>query len=169
LKSHNDTITILKANLFSPGIFTGFWTGEVHYYHLSGQPTTPLKFLKHNRAVTSIEMLNDFTLVTSSADGRILFWDLRNSAVPMASLIPDQKALTCFKVNRRNGMATTSTLKGCYGLDISTLRLLPITPIDKKEIFTDLSWNEINGIHYAANTNGQIVAHKQNTYRNPAN
>jgi WD40 repeat protein len=110
--AHEDLLCLLRRNPYSISIFSGSWNGSLYLWDLKTKPTTPtLKFMKHERAITSAEMINENILISSSADASIFLWDLRNTALPIQSMCPDGKSILNLKVNSDDHLIAFATLK----------------------------------------------------------
>lgn len=110
---HDDAIVcLLRKNTFGISLLSASWNGSIHFWDLKNKPSVPaIKFLKHTRAVTGLEMINEFTMISSSADATILVWDLRNAANPVRSIIPDGKSILNLKANTASSTVAIATLK----------------------------------------------------------
>jgi WD40 repeat protein len=105
-------VCLLRKNPFGISLLSSSWNGSIHFWDLKNKPTTPaIKFLKHTRAVTGTEMVNEFNMISSSADANMFLWDLRNSSVPVRSIIPDGKSILNLKLNNVTNKVTIATLK----------------------------------------------------------
>lgn len=110
--SSTEPICLLRSNPYAAAMYSGACDGAVLLWDLKAPPRqASLKFLQHSRAVTAAEMLNEHSLLTSSADSTILQWDIRNSEQPVRSTVPDGKSVLHLRVSPLNNLLAFATLK----------------------------------------------------------
>jgi len=159
--AHLDSpLCLLRRNFFGISLFSAAWNGSIHFWDLKSKPTQPvLKFLKHTRAVTGVEMITDSTLMSSSADGTIYVWDLRNSSAPTKTFIPDGKSVLNIRINPTRNYTAVSTLKGMYLLASERNEICELTAPDRKVVVPDMCWNANSDILYATQMEGDICVY----------
>ncbi len=110
--AHEEPVCQLRKNVFSSSLISGSWIGNIHLWDLKSKPASPyLKLLKHTRAVTNIEVMNEYNILSCSADASLLLWDIRSPAVPVNSLCPDGKSVLTAKIHPEKSLIAVSTLK----------------------------------------------------------
>lgn len=136
-------------------LMSGSVDGSVHIWDFNQNciiTRPPIRLLRHTRAVTGIEMLDDNRVVTSSADAHVLMWDLRNVSVPMKKMVPDGKSVVSLCCNGRRDMLAFSTLKGLYTMHIPSEKVECVS----EKIYSYGVWNNEHGFLYASKTSGDI-------------
>jgi len=129
---------------------------------LKKKPNSPSSiYLKHTRPITSLEIVDENTFWSSSADSTIQLWDIRNPNAVLDSFSPDNKSVLNLKLNPDRTIMGISTLKGLYFMSIQTKQITPVTPPNKKMIFPDICWNLLSGNFYGGNIEGEIVVMDQ--------
>jgi WD40 repeat protein len=127
--SSTEPICLLRRNPYAVSMYSGACDGAVLLWDLKAPPRqASLKFLQHSRAVTAAEMLNEHSLLTSSADSTIIQWDIRNSEQPVRTTVPDGKSILHLRVSPLPNLLAFATLKvTCCSLHACTVLLFACT------------------------------------------
>lgn len=121
-----DLVCLLKGNRDLKLLFSGSWTGSLCSWDLRSKPKEPVhKFMKHNRAITGIEVVNEYLFLSSSADSTVLLWDLRDTSNSVGTVFTDGKSVLNLKINKSDHLIAVATLKvgSCSSVLIDCFRV----------------------------------------------
>lgn len=164
-KAHSHPITALHRASFGLQLYSGATDGNIHLWSMNVKPTAPLSIFRHSsgKSVGGVHQVNDVTLISAAADGRLAVWDVRKTAKPVATTVPDGKPITHMAVSAFGDTVAVATTHGLFAIDLldEEYQASPVTRGPLPAAVTQLTWNAATGEMVAGAADGCVRVYRQ--------
>ncbi|XP_057863180.2 uncharacterized protein LOC131071380 isoform X2 [Cryptomeria japonica] len=183
-QAHDSPISCMHLNSFC-SLITGSSDGYIRLWDMKAEPCNPVREYRQKGQkdrITCIEMLDGTTMCSSSQDGTFQLHDIRYSASPFMSVIPNEKPifnmasipmnntvacttedrLFCLELESSNPMVDDATSRhsssGSTTSINSSSSSLCLRPLPSNELSTGIKWNTRTCTEiYTSQTDGSIA------------
>eukprot|EP00798_Chlamydomonas_sp_ICE-L_P025669 gene25669-11335_t len=168
-QAHQTPITALHSSAMSGTLLSGAADGTISIWNMRDRVGACIKTLQPHGGggagqpprptVTSLQAINEQTIASSTVDGRVMIWDLRNTAQPSAVLIPDGSPCLNMKNSPIGDCMAVVTGQGLYAIDLmdGTNAISSIAPTPQGKPALDIEWNSSTMELYACFASGVVT------------
>jgi len=161
-KADNADVTVLHKSHHAAALFSGSAKGTIHLWDLHQKPSKPVTTWTLPRKVTSLEMVTEHLLLSSSEDGQLVMWDVRKGGTP-------RKPVSRFQLNNgspvrkccvsplRDSVAVVTPKELLCVQLVSSSSFKPVASIvSGQQVFVDVLWNTATGEIVATGDDGSV-------------